>query len=86
MTTDQIEKFLVPKYLAKVSVKIDFKTRNSLIGIFIMTGDYQELKTKNFWRIVTGPNVESWKKTSGQWTCKNLQWFRDNTIIGSEIS
>jgi hypothetical protein len=63
MTTDQIEKFLVPKYLAKVSVKIDFKTRNSLIGIFIMTGDYQELKTKNFWRIVTGPNVESWKKS-----------------------
>ena len=63
MTTDQIEKFLVPKYLAKVSVKIDFKTRNSLIGIFIMTGDYQELKTKNFWRIVTGPNVENWKKS-----------------------
>ena len=28
-----------------------------------MTGDYQELKTKNFWRIVTGPNVENWKKS-----------------------
>ena len=63
MTNEQIEKFIEPKHLATHSVKIDFKTRNSMVGIFIKANDYKELKTKNFWRIVTGPNVENWMKT-----------------------
>jgi hypothetical protein len=63
MTSDQIEKFIEPKYLATHSVKIDFKTRNSLTGLFIQTNDYKELKAKNFWRIVTGPNIEIWKNS-----------------------
>jgi hypothetical protein len=61
MTSDQIEKFIEPKHLATHSVKIDFKTRNSLTGLFIQTNDYKELKAKNFWRIVTGLNIEIWK-------------------------
>lgn len=66
MTNDQIEKFIEPKHLAAHSVKIDFKTRNSLIGLFIETNDYKELKSKNFWRIVTGPNIDIWKTSKDQ--------------------
>lgn len=63
MTNEQIEKFIEPKHLAKHSVKIDFKTRNSMVGIFIQSNDYKELKAKNFWRIVTGNNVETWMRS-----------------------
>jgi hypothetical protein len=63
MTNEQIEKFIEPRHLAIHSVKIDFKTRNSMVGVFIKANDYKELKAKNFWRIVTGNNVENWMKT-----------------------
>lgn len=33
-------------------VKIDFKTRSSINGLFIDTTDADELNAKNFWRIV----------------------------------
>jgi len=61
MTNEQIQKFIEPTHLAKSSLKIDFKTRNSLTGIFIQSSDYQELKAKNLWRIVTGANIDTWK-------------------------
>ena len=64
MTNEQIVKIIEPKCLSKHAVKIDFKTRNSLVGIFIESNDYKELKAKNFWRIVTGANVDSWKKSN----------------------
>jgi hypothetical protein len=64
MTNDQIEKFLTSNLEdANSTVKIAFKTRNPLEGIFIRTSDYDELKSKNFWRIVTGPNIDSYKRS-----------------------
>jgi len=63
MTSEQIEKFLESKKITINSVKIDFKTRNSVMGVFLKTPDYNDLKSKNFWRIVTGVNLENWKKT-----------------------
>ena len=63
MTNDQIEKFLEPKNLSHHSVKIDFKTRNSITGLFIETSDYKELKSKNFWRIVTETHIKQWQET-----------------------
>ena len=69
MTNDQIEKFIQP-YLSTRPVKIDFKTRNSLLGVFIEANDYKELKAKNFWRIVTGPNIENWKTSKNQGLAK----------------
>jgi hypothetical protein len=78
MTNEQIEKFVEQGRIDKGSVKIDFKTRNSMVGIFIKSADYNDLKSKNFWRIVTGPNAEVWKKN------------RDNSLArifnGSEIT
>ncbi|WP_153800724.1 short-chain dehydrogenase [Foetidibacter luteolus] len=61
MTNEQIEKFL-SKNLFKSPVKIHFKTRNALTGLFIQTPDYQDLKSKNFWRIVVGDNMNNWMK------------------------
>lgn len=63
MTNEQIVKFIEPSHLAKHIIKIDFKTRNSINGLFIHSNDYGELKTKNFWRIVSGNNIAAWEKT-----------------------
>jgi len=61
MTNDQIGKFLEAGHLTKHNVKIDFKTRQSIVGLFIKTNDYDELKSKNFWRIVSETHIDSWK-------------------------
>jgi hypothetical protein len=63
MTNAQIEKFLEQNYLEKAPVKVSFKTRKPLIGLFIKTADYGELKSKNFWRIVGEVNIESYRKS-----------------------
>jgi len=59
MTSEQVEKFLKSKKITINLVKIDFKTRNSVMGVFLKTPDYNDLKSKNFWRIVTGVNLEN---------------------------
>jgi hypothetical protein len=64
MTNDQIEKFITNEDLKKNSVRIHFKTRNPILGVFIKTQDYNELKSKNFWRIVTGASIEKWKESN----------------------
>ena len=63
MTNDVITKFLEPEHLAKHTVKIDFKTRGTILGIFIRMPDYDELKSKNFWRIVPEAQFEQWQKS-----------------------
>jgi len=62
MTNEQIGKFLEAGHLTKHSVKIDFKSRQSIIGLFIKTNDYDELKSKNFWRIVSEANIAQWQR------------------------
>ncbi len=64
MTTEQIEKFLVEKSAGSAEVQIRFKSRSSIKGIFIKTADYNELKAKNFWRIVGEINIQQYKKSS----------------------
>ena len=39
------------------------KTRNTITGLFIQMPDFNELKAKNFWRIVPEGNIEGWKKS-----------------------
>jgi len=63
MTNEQIEKFLYPNHIAKQQVKINFKNRNPIIGLFIELQDAQELKQKNYWRVVTEKNIDTWKKS-----------------------
>ena len=64
MVNELITKFLEPTHLAKTAVKIEFKKRNSIIGIFVESPDYDELKSKNFWRIVSETHIPEWKKTN----------------------
>ena len=64
MTTEVIAKFLETENIpTSKSVKIDFKKRNSFIGVFVKGSDYADLKSKNFWRIVSAANIEEWNKS-----------------------
>ena len=63
MTNVQIEKFLTQNYLDKTPVKVSFKGRKPIVGIFITSADYGELKAKNFWRIVGEVNIENYQKS-----------------------
>lgn len=64
MKVEEIEKFFQKKTATENNyIKISFKKRDSLYGLFIKDKDYNDLKTKNFWRIVTSTHFEEWNKT-----------------------
>ncbi len=63
MTNDKIEKFIECKPKNNAKASIHFKQRATVKGLFIRTDDYEELKSKNFWRIVSDSKVEEWEKT-----------------------
>ncbi len=62
MTPEQISKFIENEQQSHTPIKIEFKKRNSVTGQFVKVTDYEELKSKNFWRIVTEPNIPQWNK------------------------
>jgi hypothetical protein len=66
MTNELIEKFVETKKRKDQHINIHFKQRDTLTGLFIREKDYDELKVKNFWRIVTASKLEEWKKTKDQ--------------------
>lgn len=70
MTSEQIEKFFSSDVKLNSLIRISFKTRNSIQGIFIQTPDFDELKSKNFWRIVSEANFEQWKKSKDYNLCR----------------
>lgn len=64
MNIEDIENFLATKTTVQQNyVKIDFKKRNSIYGLFIKDRDYGDLKSKNFWRIVTRPYFDEYNKS-----------------------
>ncbi|MEJ7681349.1 MAG: short-chain dehydrogenase [Segetibacter sp.] len=63
MLSEQIAKFVETEQQNNPSVKVEFKKRNTIIGLFVKLKDYDELKSKNFWRLVTEPNIENWHKS-----------------------
>ena len=62
MNRDEVQNFLA-KHPAESYVKIAFKKRDAIFGLFIKDRDYGDLSSKNFWRIVTRTNFEAYKKT-----------------------
>jgi hypothetical protein len=66
MTTDTIVKFVENGQRKNNPVNIHFKQRSTVTGIFIQSRDYDELKSKNFWRIVVQSNFEQWKQTKNE--------------------
>lgn len=64
MNSEQIKKFVETKVTLKNKyVKIEFSKRDPVYGIFITDADYNDLSTKNFWRIVTSKNFDNYNKT-----------------------
>lgn len=79
MTNDIIAKFCETQNIATGNcVRIDFKKRNPILGLIIQAGDYEDLKSKNFWRIVIRANMEVWQRT------KNVEMAK--IYNGSEFS
>lgn len=64
MTTELIEKFVENKNRKGEALTIYFKQRSTFSGIFVNGTDYEELKSKNFWRIVNSNAAEEWKRTA----------------------
>lgn len=62
MDSLSIEKFLETKATAKV-VNVHFKDRSTVTGLFVNLRDYDELKAKNFWRVVNVKNMKQWEQT-----------------------
>lgn len=60
MTSEQIDNFLKKNDFDRQPVKVSFKTRNTFTGIFVKAKDYDELKGKNFWRVVNQSNVKEY--------------------------
>lgn len=63
MTNEVIAKYVEAGHLSKNRIKIDFKQRNSFVGIFLQERDYEELKLKNFWRIINQNHIDEWLKS-----------------------
>lgn len=63
MTTEMIEKFVSVKGRKESAVNIHFKERSTVKGLFIQGADYDELRSKNFWRIVSSTSLDEWKQT-----------------------
>jgi len=64
MNPEEIHKFIETKAgPANSYVKIDFKKREPIYGLFLTDGDYNDLKTKNFWRIVTRKHFDEYSKS-----------------------
>ena len=60
MTYEEIEKFMKNKHKGGSPVRINFKTRKPITGLFIKTADYPELSRKNLWRIVSETYLDSY--------------------------
>lgn len=60
MTVEQIDTFLRKHNFDQFPVKVSFRSRAAFTGIFVKTKDYDDLKGKNFWRIINESNVKQY--------------------------
>lgn len=60
MTSEQVEKFIENQKRKNEQVQIYFKDRQPVTGTFIAAADYNELKSKNLWRVVSSMNLKEW--------------------------
>jgi cytoplasmic iron level regulating protein YaaA (DUF328/UPF0246 family) len=63
MQVETIEKYVENKERKNSFITISFKDRNNITGKFIRQSDYEELKKKNLWRIVTDAHFNDWAST-----------------------
>jgi hypothetical protein len=61
MTNELIAKFVEGNVIPTTkSVMIEFKKRQAINGLIVRSNDYEDLKSKNFWRIVPFALIEEW--------------------------
>jgi hypothetical protein len=63
MTNEAIIKHVESESNTDKPLNIHFRQRDTIKGLFIKSEDYNDLKSKNLWRIVTNANIERWEKT-----------------------
>lgn len=64
MTVEQIETFIERETIPQGKlIRFELKKRNPVRGLIVKERDYDHLKSKNFWRIVTQSNIAAYKKT-----------------------
>lgn len=78
MQIEEIEKFLNKNTADPSYVKISFKKREAIYGLFVEDKDYAHLKSKNFWRIVPKSQFTAYQQT------KNMNLSR--IFSGTEFS
>lgn len=64
MTVEQIEKFLDNETIPQnKAIRFEFKKRDPIRGLIVKGKDYNDLKVKNFWRIVTQTHLAEYQKS-----------------------
>ena len=64
MTVEQIENFLSKESVPQGKIiRFEMKKRNPLRGLIVKGSHYDELKGKNFWRIVTQTHLAEYSKS-----------------------
>jgi hypothetical protein len=64
MTVEQIETFLEKETIPQGKIiRFELKKRDPVRGLIVQGRDYNDLKAKNFWRIVTQKNLSAYQKT-----------------------
>ena len=64
MTVEQIENFLSKESVPQGKIiRFEMKKRNPVRGLIVKGRDYDELKGKNFWRIVTQTHLAEYSKS-----------------------
>lgn len=67
MTSELIEKYLSHPERSELPLHIHFRKRDTVVGLFIRSRDYSELRSKNLWRIVSQANLEEWHRTHNEY-------------------
>ena len=64
MNSEDIEKFFSKRATnPDECVKITFKQRETIYGLFLRDSDYAYLKAKNFWRIVPQSKLDAYRSS-----------------------
>lgn len=63
MTITQIDSFLRKIDFENQAVKISMKSREPFIGFFVNSKDYEDLKSKNFWRVINQNKISDYQAT-----------------------
>ncbi len=63
MDIGRIENYIKASIRNNTTVTIHFRGRLPVTGLFIRANDYNELKSKNFWRVVHASQLEQWLET-----------------------